>query len=84
MTDKLFHEIDDAYVILYSGGVYRQAKMYRRYNGAEHQLFAKWGSGYIRLCAQGGTTVPKVTWSAGADPSRGVRFGNLGAPVLDM
>lgn len=52
-----FHVIDDA-VILRSRGVFRQAKVYRR--GAD--VFAAWGSGYIRLLANSGTTVPYVSW----------------------
>ena len=56
MTDNLFHEIPDAQVILRSKGVYRQAKLFRR----GEDVFAAWGSGFIRLLAAGGTTVPTV------------------------
>lgn len=56
MTDPLFHEIPDAQVILRSKGVYRQAKLFRR----GEDVFAAWGSGFIRLLSAGGTTVPTV------------------------
>ena len=56
MTDALFHEIPDAQVILRSKGVYRQAKLFRR----GEDVFASWGSGFIRLLSAGGTTVPTV------------------------
>lgn len=56
MTDALFHEIPDAQVILRSKGVYRQAKLFRR----GEDVFAAWGSGFIRLLSAGGTTVPTV------------------------
>ena len=56
MTDNLFHEIPDAQVILRGKGVYRQAKLFRR----GEDVFAAWGSGFIRLLSAGGTTVPTV------------------------
>ena len=58
MSDKLFHVIDDAHVVLCSRGVYRQAKLYRR----GRELFAGWGSGYVRLLSASGTTAPAVSW----------------------
>lgn len=58
MTTNLFTEIPDAQVILRSRGVYRQAKLFRR----GEQVFAAWGSGFIRLLKHSGTTVPNVTW----------------------
>lgn len=60
MTDTLFHEIPDAQAILQSKGVYRQAKLFRR-NG---QVYAAWGSGYIRLLGHSGTSVPTVSWAS--------------------
>ena len=53
----LFHQIDDAFVILYSRGVYKQAKVYQR-NG---DLYAGYGSGFVRL-STGGTSVPNISW----------------------
>lgn len=58
MTDNLFHEIPDAQVVLRSRGVYKQAKLFRR--GAD--IYAAWGSGFIRLLKHSGTTVPYVSW----------------------
>ena len=58
MTDILFHEVPDAQVILRSKGVYRQAKVFRR--GSD--IYAAWGSGFIRLMSGSGTTVPTVVW----------------------
>ena len=55
---KLFHIIDDAQVILRSKGVFRQAPMYRR----SEELFAKHGSGFIRLMSRGATSAPNVSW----------------------
>lgn len=77
MTDKLFHEIPDAQVILRSKGVYRQAKLFRR----GEDVFAAWGSGFIRLLSAGGTTVPTVHY-LDFDAASSVRFaaGKLGAP----
>lgn len=58
MTDNLFHEVPDAQVVLRSKGVYRQAKVFRR--GAD--VYAAWGSGFIRLLSASGTTAPTVVW----------------------
>ena len=58
MTDPLFHEIADAQVVLRSKGVFRQAKVFRR----GEDVFAAWGSGFIRLLGHSGTTVPTVHW----------------------
>lgn len=53
----LFHQIDDAFVILYSRGVYRQAKVFQR--GGD--IYAGYGSGFVRL-STGGTSVPNISW----------------------
>lgn len=53
-----FHEIPEGVVILRSRGVFRQAKVYRR--GA--YVYAAFGSGFIRLLAHSGTSVPSVSW----------------------
>jgi hypothetical protein len=58
MTYTLFHEIPDAQVVLRSKGVYRQAKLFRR----GEDVYAAWGSGFIRLLKHSGTTVPVVSW----------------------
>lgn len=58
MSDGLFHIIEGAQVVLCSRGVYRQAKLYRRGD----EVFAGWGTGYIRLGASGGTSKPEVSY----------------------
>lgn len=58
--DTLFHVIDGAQAVLHSKGVYRQAALYRR----EDRIYAKWGSGFVRLGADRGTSVPSVSWYA--------------------
>jgi hypothetical protein len=57
MSDPLFHIIEDAQVILYSRGVYKQAKLYLRAG----QVYAAWGGGYIRMLGGRNTTKPDVT-----------------------
>jgi len=54
----LFHIVNDAHVILRSKGVYKQAKVYT-YDG---HLYAGWGSGFIGLRREGGTTKPDMLW----------------------
>ena len=55
---RLFHVLDDMFCILLSRGTYKQAELYRR---GEH-LYAKHGSGFVRLMARGGTSAPNVSW----------------------
>lgn len=76
MTDNLFHEIPDAQVILRSKGVYRQAKLFRR----EADIYAAWGSGFIRLLSAGGTTVPAVHYLASEQRGHDVVFTDGKAP----
>ncbi len=55
--DELFHEIDGAAAILRDRrGVFRQAKVFRRGDF----LFAGFGSGFIRLYKNNGTSTPTV------------------------
>lgn len=54
----LFHIIDDAFVILRSKGVFRQAKLYRR---GQH-IYAGHGSGFVRILPRSGTSNPNVGW----------------------
>lgn len=54
-----FHVIDDAAVILRrKGGLYGQAKVYRR----GQDVFAAIGAGFVRLLGGSGTTSPNVSW----------------------
>ena len=77
MTDNLFHEIPDAQVVLRSKGVYRQAKLFRR--GGD--IYAAWGSGYIRLLKHSGTTVPAVSWLSVFDGHGHNELHLLGSPA---
>lgn len=57
----LFNIVDNAFVILRSNGVYRQAKVFRRGTA----LYAQWGAGFIGLRQtneRGSTTHPLVSW----------------------
>lgn len=59
---SLFHQVQDAHVVLQSKGVWRQATVFE-HDGA---LYAKWGSGFIGLRMHfetKGTTLPSVIWS---------------------
>lgn len=70
----LFHEIPEGVVILRSGGIFRQAKVFRRGDG----VYAAWGSGFIRLCGGGGTSSPRVTYDALS--AEGVSYDRRTAP----
>lgn len=54
----LFTIVEDAHVILYAKGVYRQVKVFER-DGKYH---AAQGSGFIRLHRGGVTSVPAIRW----------------------
>ena len=56
----LFHIVDEAQVILKSGGVFYQRKVYRR----GRRLYAGHGGGFIRLGLQDATSCPKVSWES--------------------
>jgi hypothetical protein len=53
-----FTSIDDAAVIVYSGGVFRQSKVFRR----GLALYCQHGAGFVRLYADHVTGVPKLRW----------------------
>ena len=53
-----FHVIEDAACILFSRGVYRQAKVYHR----GRDVFAAWGAGFVKLGPSSGTSNPHVGW----------------------
>lgn len=55
---ELFHIIEDGQAIMFSRGVYRQAKVFRRGT----MVFAQHGGGFIRLMQGGATSVPTVAW----------------------
>lgn len=51
-------EIPSAFLWGRKSGVYNQYPLFKR----DETLFAKVGSGYVRLHASGATTVPSFTW----------------------
>ncbi|WP_299663868.1 hypothetical protein [uncultured Ruegeria sp.] len=55
---KFFTAITDAFGIIYSKGVYRQVPLYIR----GERIYAKSGSGFIRLLQGGGTSAPNTKW----------------------
>ena len=65
-TIDVFQEIPGSIAILRCKGLYKQTELY--YRGK--YVYAKYGSGFIRLFPQGGTSLPSVSWkdmdSAGA------------------
>jgi hypothetical protein len=56
---EFFTAIPEAQGIIYSNGVYRQTALYTRGQG----VYAKYGSGYVRLSQGGATSHPKIRWS---------------------
>lgn len=56
----LFHIVDEAQVILKSGGVFYQRKVYRR----GRRLYAGHGGGFIRLGLHDATSCPEVSWES--------------------
>lgn len=53
-----FHLIEDGACILFSRGVYRQAKVYHR----GRDVFAGWGGGFVKIGPSNGTSNPNVGW----------------------
>lgn len=84
MSDKLFHQVDDMQVVLRcKGGVFKQAKVYRRTVDGKKHLFAGVGGGFVMLLGSGGTSSPNVSWLELDDPQdRAINSGPLGRPYL--
>ena len=61
----LFHIVDEAQVILKSGGVFYQRKVYRR----GRRLYAGHGGGFIRLGLHDATSCPKVSLESLDNPA---------------
>ncbi len=55
---NLFTKIENGFVHLYSKGITKEVPLFVL---GDH-LYAKYGSGYIRLRGRKGTSVPTVTW----------------------
>lgn len=56
-----FTIIPEAQAIVHAGGVYRQVPLYLRAD----RVYAKVGSGFVRLSQGGATSAPKVRWAEG-------------------
>lgn len=55
---NVFSVVEDAKVILYVRGVYKQADVYSRGD----RFYAKHGSGFVRLLPHDTTSVPSIRW----------------------
>ncbi len=73
-----FHQIPDCQCILKSKGVFRQSRVYRRYD----KIYAEWGKGFVRLLSNGGTTMPSVLWDD-IEESPHVKFAALGPVYVE-
>lgn len=54
----LFHVIEGAQAIVHSGGVFKQAKLYRR----GKDVYAGHSAGFVKLHGYNGTSHPRVSW----------------------
>lgn len=68
--------IDGATALLRSRGVYRQTTLHHR----NEAIYAKWGSGFLRLGIAGATSSPYVSW-LDIDPGE---HNNFSIPDGDM
>jgi hypothetical protein len=59
---NFFTIIPEAQGIIHSRGVYRQVPLYQRGDG---RVYAKIGSGFVRLSQGGATSAPNVKWAEG-------------------
>lgn len=59
---NLFHQIENAQVILRVRGVFKQVDVFKRAYPDGENLFAKSSGGYIRLIAEGKTSIPNIMW----------------------
>lgn len=58
-----FTVIDERDVIIVQKGVYKQVPVYRRQKKkGDYLVYAKYGSGFIRLYKNGTTSSPNVRW----------------------
>jgi hypothetical protein len=73
----MFHLIADSTVVLKSRGVYKQSQCYSH----KGQIFAKHGSGFIKLFKHNnGTSTPNVSWDEVQLPYE-IEFGTTGVMV---
>lgn len=64
---EVFQEIPGSIAITLTKGVYHQTTLFRRGT----LIYAKHGSGFIRLFPQGGTSSPSTSWKD-VDPGQAV------------
>ena len=55
-----FEPLDDIVVILHQRGLYRQVSAYQR----GQRFYAKHRGGFIRLYANGATSLPYISWES--------------------
>lgn len=55
---NFFEPVEDSFVLLLRNGVYTEAKLYTRGN----LLYAKQGTGYVRLHPSGTSSVNRLYW----------------------
>lgn len=70
---QFFTTIPEAQAIIYSNGVYRQTPLFAR----SDRVYAKYGSGFIRLQQGGATTHPKIRWADIYAPNGDVTEGGM-------
>lgn len=58
-TMEFFTAIPEGQAVIYSNGVYRQTSLFMRGD----LVYAKYGSGFIRLSQGGSTSHPKFRWA---------------------
>ena len=60
-----FSEIPEGQGIVTAGGVYRQVALFERADAATgaRRIYAKYGSGYVRLNAGGTSSATRVRWT---------------------
>lgn len=73
-----FQEITDGLAILLRKGIYSQVPLFKR----NDNVYAKVGSGFIRLYKHGGTSVPTISWKD-FDPGQEVITEDSFALVID-
>lgn len=74
-----FSVIEDSLIVLRNKGVFRQAKAYRR--AGSDNIYAGWGSGFIRLGGNKMTTAPNVAYESLDLPFPTVK-GKFGEPLI--
>lgn len=81
MRMSMFQEVEGENAILVSNGIYRQCNLYKR----DESLYAKIGTGFVRLYADGSTSQAKTRLEALAygGPVYADRLGRLTTSPTD-